>query len=128
MSLITRTVYCMAYRTGTGIIYGSEILSPEVTRPEPLYLQIAARYKQMIMSGEIRPGDQLPSVRDIARSWDVGHSIAQQVIGYLRTEGMARTSPDGTFAMASRVKYGPQQESEDGAAPEPSRRRSAPPG
>ena len=82
---------------------------PRAKRQEPLHLQIAGHYKRMILDGEIQSGDRLPSVREITREWDVGQNTAQRALEHLKTEGMIRTGPDGTFANGKRTKYGPQQ-------------------
>ena len=82
---------------------------PRAERSEPLHLQIASHYKRKILDGEIRSGQQLPSVREISAEWDVGHQTAQRAILHLKTEGLVRTGPDGTFANGHRAKYGPQQ-------------------
>ena len=82
---------------------------PEIERREPQHLQIASYYKRQILDGEIRSGDQLPSVRAIGAEWHVAHGIAQRAVEHLKTEGLVRTGPDGTFANGHRAKYGPQQ-------------------
>jgi len=82
---------------------------PRAKRQEPLHLQIAGHYKRMILDGVIRSGDRLPSVREITREWDVGQNTAQRAVDHLKTEGLVRTGPDGTFANGQRAKYGPQQ-------------------
>lgn len=82
---------------------------PRAERQEPLHLQISGHYKRMIQDGEIRSGQQLPSVRAIAAEWDVSQQTAQRAMEHLRTEGLVRTGADGTFANGQRTKYGPQQ-------------------
>ncbi|HEY3652352.1 MAG TPA: GntR family transcriptional regulator [Streptosporangiaceae bacterium] len=82
---------------------------PKAQRNEPLHLQIAGHYKRMILDGEIRSGQQLPSVREIRDEWEVGQQTAQRAVEHLKTEGLVRTGPDGTFANGHRAKYGPQQ-------------------
>lgn len=82
---------------------------PRAERQEPLHLQISGHYKRLITDGQIRSGDKLPSVRDIATEWDVGQQTAQRAIEHLRTEGLVRTGPGGTFANGSRHRRGPQQ-------------------
>jgi len=82
---------------------------PRAKRQEPLHLQIAGHYKRMILDGAIRSGGRLPSVREITREWDVGQNTAQRAVDHLKTEGLVKTGPDGTFANGHRTKYGPQQ-------------------
>lgn len=40
-------------------------------RSEPLlYLEIAESIRRRIAAGELKPGDKLPPVRDLAHQWD----------------------------------------------------------
>lgn len=82
---------------------------PQVERREPLHLQVAGYYKSQIMSGALREGDRLPSVRDIRDTWDVGQNVAQRAVEHLVTEGLVRTSNAGTFVAAPRAALSPQQ-------------------
>lgn len=84
-------------------------MSPKAERHEPLHLQISGHYKKKMLDGEIAPGARLPSVRDIATEWEVGQETAARAIQQLKTAGLVRTGPDGTFALGRREKYGPQQ-------------------
>jgi DNA-binding transcriptional regulator YhcF (GntR family) len=43
------------------------------------------------------PFDRLPSIRSIAQEYDVATTTVQKVIEALRDEGLAVTSPMGTF-------------------------------
>jgi GntR family transcriptional regulator len=90
---------------------------PQVERREPLHLQVAGHYKSQIMSGALREGDRLPSVRDIRDTWDVGQNVAQRAVEHLVTEGLVTTSNAGTFVAAPRAALGPQQRLRLAAAP-----------
>jgi GntR family transcriptional regulator len=90
---------------------------PRAERHLPLHLQISGHYKRMMMSGQIRSGDRLPSMRAIQAEWEVGLPTAQRAIDHLKTEGLVRTGPAGTYANGQRVKTGPQQQMRAGAAP-----------
>jgi len=90
---------------------------PRAERQVPLHLQISSHYKRKILDGEIRSGDRLPSLRAITVEWGVGLPTAQRAIDYLRTEGLVRTGPEGTFANGHRAKYGPQQRMRAAVAP-----------
>jgi GntR family transcriptional regulator len=65
--------------------------------PVAPWRQIAQIYRDRIASGELAPGDRLPSIRSIAEEYDVATTTAQKVIEALRDEGLAVTSPMGTF-------------------------------
>src|SRR5688572_24959211 len=53
----------------------------------PPYRQIADRLRAAIDSGELRPGDQLPSEAALTRHYSVARMTARQAIQELRTEG-----------------------------------------
>jgi DNA-binding GntR family transcriptional regulator len=85
-------------------------MMPEVRRPVPQHLQVADYYKQQILNSVIRDGQRMPSVRQIMRDWDnVSHNVAQRAIDHLKTGGLVRTGPGGTFATPGRAVFGPQQ-------------------
>jgi GntR family transcriptional regulator len=65
--------------------------------PVAPWRQIAQIYRDKIASGELRPGDRLPSIRSISQEYDVATTTAQKVIEALRDEGLVQTSPMGTF-------------------------------
>ncbi|MCX5396667.1 TetR/AcrR family transcriptional regulator C-terminal domain-containing protein [Streptomyces sp. NBC_00102] len=57
---------------------------------EPPYRRIAAVLRRRIESGELGPGDRIPSTREIARQWGVAMATATKVIAELRHEGLVR--------------------------------------
>jgi GntR family transcriptional regulator len=65
--------------------------------PVAPWRQIAQIYRDRIASGELAPGDRLPSIRTIAQQYEVATTTAQKVLEALRDEGLAVTSPMGTF-------------------------------
>ena len=65
--------------------------------PVAPWRQIAEIYRRRIESGELAPGDRLPSIRSISQEFEVATTTAQKVIEALRDEGLAETSPMGTF-------------------------------
>lgn len=63
-------------------------MSPEITRTDPPYIQIIKHIRAQITSGELRPGDRIPSTREIMRDWNVAMATASRVITALRGEGL----------------------------------------
>lgn len=55
----------------------------------PIYLQIVERLKADIVSGKLKGGDKLPSVREIAESFRVNPNTVQRVYMELEREGIA---------------------------------------
>jgi GntR family transcriptional regulator len=66
---------------------GSVQTVPEVQKVEPAYKQIAEHYRAEIRALRLKPGDQFPSVTEIAEAWDVATSTAGRVLVLLRREG-----------------------------------------
>jgi len=56
--------------------------------PRPLYMQIAAQVKDQIQRGEVQPGDELPSVRDLADSLGVNLHTVRNAYLKLREQGV----------------------------------------
>jgi AcrR family transcriptional regulator len=59
----------------------------------PRYSRIVAELRQRIETGELAPGDRVPSTREITRQWGVAMATATKVLTELRREGMVRTVP-----------------------------------
>ena len=70
---------------------------PDVQRPEPGYVQIANHYRNAILTGELSPGDRLPSINDLASQWHVARETAAKAISRLQVERAVYSTPRGTF-------------------------------
>ncbi|PJE97160.1 GntR family transcriptional regulator [Streptomyces carminius] len=56
----------------------------------PPYIRIAGHYRDLIASGELGPGKLLPSIKSLAREWEVSNATAEKAVGQLRSEGLVR--------------------------------------
>jgi GntR family transcriptional regulator len=66
--------------------------------PTPLYAQIASRLRVAIASGELRPGDGLPSVRQLSGKLRINPATVVQAYRELEVEGLVSTRQGaGTF-------------------------------
>lgn len=66
--------------------------------PVPLYLQLAAALRRGVALGALRPGDQVPTVRELAVLARVNRNTAARAIQHLEAEGIVRTRVgQGTF-------------------------------
>jgi molybdate-binding protein/DNA-binding transcriptional regulator YhcF (GntR family) len=54
----------------------------------PLYQQIAESMRREILYGDLRPGDRLPSVRDMATRWHCTPGTAQRAYRELASQGL----------------------------------------
>ncbi|MEU6795453.1 TetR/AcrR family transcriptional regulator C-terminal domain-containing protein [Nonomuraea wenchangensis] len=57
----------------------------------PPYQRITAEIRTRILTGELRPGERMPSIRQIARRWGVAVATATKVMAVLRDEGLVET-------------------------------------
>ncbi|WP_116951001.1 GntR family transcriptional regulator [Jiangella endophytica] len=75
-----------------------------MTPAEPPYRRIAAELRAGILAGELRPGERLPSVRQIAQRWGVALATATRVMATLRDEGLAETRVGSGAVVARAVR------------------------
>lgn len=66
------------------------IVSNKTSRP--LYEQITAQVKAQIMSGELKAGDALPSIRSLARSLQISVLTVQKAYDLLQADGFIETT------------------------------------
>ncbi|WP_329572905.1 TetR/AcrR family transcriptional regulator C-terminal domain-containing protein [Kitasatospora sp. NBC_01266] len=62
-------------------------------RAAPRYRQIVAELRQRIETGELAPGDRIPSTREITRQWGVAMATATKVLTELRHASLVRPVP-----------------------------------
>ena len=66
----------------------------------PIYEQLKDRLRQLIISGGIREGEQLPSVREMAAQLAINPNTIQRAYRELEQEGYVQSIPGkGCFAM-----------------------------
>jgi AcrR family transcriptional regulator len=66
---------------------------PEVSSRPPPYARIAAELADRIAAGELRPGDRVPSTREITRTWGVAMATATRALASLRDRGLVHAEP-----------------------------------
>ncbi|MEU5535816.1 TetR/AcrR family transcriptional regulator C-terminal domain-containing protein [Streptomyces sp. NPDC020362] len=92
----------------------------------PRYRQIVAELRRQIETGELAPGDRVPSTREITKEWGVAMATATKVLTELRHEGMVRAVPGvGTVVEAPSR---PVRNARPAAAPRPGGAPDAPSG
>lgn len=80
------------------------ILSNASTKP--IYEQITSQIKGMIMSGELKPGDPMPSMRKLAKELHVSVITTQRAYDDLGKDGFIVTVPaKGTFVSAQNQDF-----------------------
>ena len=73
---------------------GGEILEIVVSNKtsRPLYEQIATQIKTQIMSGDLKAGEALPSIRALAKSVHISVLTVQKAYDLLQTDGFIETT------------------------------------
>jgi molybdate-binding protein/DNA-binding transcriptional regulator YhcF (GntR family) len=59
----------------------------------PLYQQIAESIRQQIMYGSLGPGDELPTIREMAEQWGCAPGTAQRAYNDLTRQGLVVSRP-----------------------------------
>ncbi|MFF8954075.1 GntR family transcriptional regulator [Streptomyces sp. NPDC014940] len=94
------------------------------------YADIAAEYRQKIADGEMRPGDPMPTVNELAQAYGVARNTAARVFNLLKSEALIVTragagtvvaDPPVVISGADRLerltrtglRYGPGEDSTD---------------
>lgn len=65
-------------------------MAPEIDRTPP-YLQVVQRLRKQIVSGELKDGDKVPSVRQIAEQWGISQATAMKALASLRADGLVES-------------------------------------
>ena len=60
----------------------------DLSNDRPIYLQLMERIQQDIISGAYKPGDRLPSVRELALDAAVNHNTMQKALSELERSGL----------------------------------------
>lgn len=69
--------------------------------PRPIYLQIIDEVKRAVARGALRPGDRLPSQRELAQSLRVNPNTVQRAFREMEVMGLVETvRGEGTFVRA----------------------------
>ena len=68
-------------------------MSQELTGPHAPYMLIVYVLAEKIKSGELKPGDRVPSVTELVGTYDVSHSTARRALAKLKEMGLTDTVP-----------------------------------
>jgi GntR family transcriptional regulator len=75
--------------------------TPAVQEAPPKYVQIANHVRDRIIRGDLKPGDEIPSERQIVEEWGVSRPTATRALAALRAEGLVEARQgSGTFVRA----------------------------
>lgn len=84
--------------------------------------EIASAIQARIAAGQLRPGDRVPSARQITRDWGVAIATATKALAALQADGLVRSVVGVGTVVASR----PQQKQPKAERPQPKAERTQP--
>lgn len=74
--------------------------------PIPLYYQLAEHLSEKIQSGELEPGDQIPSERELSEQFGISRMTVRQAIAYLVQQGVLVVKQGvGTFVADPKLAH-----------------------
>lgn len=77
---------------------------PEIQEVLPKYLQIAGFIRDQIVRGDLGPGDEVPSERELAATWSVARPTAARALEALRVQGFVESRRgSGTYVREARA-------------------------
>jgi len=80
------------------------ILRVDPSSAEPLFAQLVAAVKRAVATGKLRPGDKLPSVRELAAELTINPNTIAKAYAALEGEGVTVSRHgSGTFVADRRV-------------------------
>ena len=73
---------------------------------KPIYEQITTQIKNKIITGELRPGDALPSMRVLAKELRISVIITKRAYADLEQDGFIETAPGkGSFVAQKNTEF-----------------------
>ncbi|RUS48893.1 GntR family transcriptional regulator [Cohnella sp. AR92] len=83
----------------------------EFNASKPIYLQLADRIHRQIISGELKAGEKLPSIRDMGIKYNMNPNTVQRTYSELEREGILETRRgQGTFVSERQERLVQQRE------------------
>ena len=62
-------------------------------QPQPPYRLVSAALRERVEAGEWLPGEQLPTMREIAEQYGVSLATARKAVSVLAEEGLVTVTP-----------------------------------
>ena len=77
---------------------------PEIQEVLPKYLQIASYIRDQIVRGDLKPGEEVPSERELAAVWKVARPTAAKDLEALRIQGLVESRQgSGTYVRTQKA-------------------------
>jgi GntR family transcriptional regulator len=84
-------------------------VKPDPNDPRPPYLQVADDLRRSILAGTYKPGERLPSGRELARRYGVAPMTVNHAVGVLRDEHLVESYQGRGVFIADHASARPHQ-------------------
>ena len=71
---------------------------------DPVYLQVIRHFKEKIANGELVPGDEIPSRRELANMLKINPNTAQRAYKEMEEQGLIHTEKNHPSKITSDIK------------------------
>ncbi|WP_394189675.1 GntR family transcriptional regulator [Paenisporosarcina quisquiliarum] len=71
---------------------------------DPVYLQVIRNFKEKIANGELVPGDEIPSRRELANMLKINPNTAQRAYKEMEEQGLIHTEKNHPSKITSDIK------------------------
>ena len=69
-------------------IHPAQLFSIVTGSPDPIYRQLVDQVRRLTAGGQLAPGDELPSVREVASNLAINPMTVSKAYGLLKAEGL----------------------------------------
>jgi GntR family transcriptional regulator len=84
-----------------GHVTGLRIFTLQPSSGVPIYLQLIQQVRRMVASGQLTPGTELPSVRDVATQYTVNPTTISKAYSLLENEGLLQRNRGKPMTVAA---------------------------
>jgi GntR family transcriptional regulator len=86
----------------------SHLFSIATGSAEPIYRQLVDQVRRLVASRQLAPGDEMPSVREVAQALAVNPMTVSKAYGLLEMEGMLSRRRGIGMVVADQPRHGKQ--------------------
>ena len=97
--IVTVLLQISTVRTDNGTEKGDDVIQLNYRDARPIYEQVKDGFRKLLLSGALKEGDRLPSVRELSTQLAVNPNTIQRAYREMEAEGIVYTAQArGTFA------------------------------
>jgi len=86
--MVSWCITVLIHKDKTTPVPDTSLFSVVAGSAEPIYRQLVAQVRRCVAGGQLKAGDELPSVRDLAQALAVNPMTVSKAFGLLEAEGL----------------------------------------